>query len=176
MADDYEQAIANLRLARAALAERIERIDRALADLTGDPRASVPATVTVVTPASGSVVIRDRDEIEPSNLPDRIREPRKGKRPPGHVGVKTRVRDLLKEADRDWSATEIRDEYTRRGTPIHRPGARDPTSPIRTALLALIDDGEAVRVGDGRYRWAKYALTAPGNFRVAGLAYGEGPA
>jgi hypothetical protein len=68
------------------------------------------------------------------------------------------VRRVLSEDTRDWRMTDLVAEIVRRGW--IDPGARQPAAAIRVAAKRLADDGEAVKVRPGVYRYKLPAVHA----------------
>lgn len=163
MADDFDEAVVRLRRARAVLAARIAKIDRALADLAEDSSPTQDQAPPILdAPDPPEVTSHPMPQPTPAPAVHKTRGgPVQRKRRSGTKSVKRMVIELLEEAARPWTGPEIRDEYIHRGTPIHRVGAKDPVSPIRTALLDLIKDGKVERVGEGVYVATMYRMREP---------------
>ena len=70
----------------------------------------------------------------------------------------------MEEQDRDWSTTEVIEEYDRRGDPIK---ALDPTNSVRSAMAKARVKGTLVQMGTGRYKHSKWGRSdtdfGPGN-------------
>lgn len=62
--------------------------------------------------------------------------------------------ELLTEETRDWSPTEMVEEFDRRGIQVYQPGSKDRTKNVRFQLadFAKPEVGKAIRVEEGRYR------------------------
>jgi len=69
------------------------------------------------------------------------------------VSVLSKVKSLLDEAPRAWTAAEIIEQYDQRGDPVQ---AADPANAIRTSFSTLLKKGEVVKVKEGVYRSAKF--------------------
>lgn len=67
--------------------------------------------------------------------------------------VRTKVIALLEEDNRDWSTSEIIDEYERRGDPIK---ALDPTNSVRSAMAKARVKGTLLQMATGRYKHAMW--------------------
>ena len=94
--------------------------------------------------------------LERLSPPEDTRSPRAASAyDPRRPSVRSMVVALLDEADRDWSASEIITEYTRRENPVH---GRDPANALRAALADAKKRGLIVPTGVGRYKAVKWAV------------------
>lgn len=136
MSNDLKDAISFIQRKRAAAMALVQKYDAALKllrELDGDATEEASHTVLVA---------------EPRVIPP----------PSSGLSVMEKVRRLGKEADRAWTASQIIEEYDRRGDPMT---AADPRNAVRTALAALTKRGEMYRVGEGVYKSTKWQHREP---------------
>jgi hypothetical protein len=80
-------------------------------------------------------------------------EQRKRRQSTGGNSVRSKAQQLLDEADRSWDYEAILAEYEHRGKPIT---AANPKAALRTALWSMVNDHDAVRVGNGVFKSARF--------------------
>lgn len=73
------------------------------------------------------------------------------------LSVRQMLVALLDEADRDWSVSEVLEEYKRRGTPVH---GTVPDKSLRSALVEAKKAGQVENTRWGRYRSTKFTPSA----------------
>jgi len=121
--DPIADAIERLRQGRQEAIQEVQRIEMALANLEQ---------------------LRHQPARAVSNPEELV-----GTRP----SVKSMMLQLLVEANRDWSVSEVLAEYERRGFPVK---AKDPKNALRAAVAEANRDGAIFRTAIGRYKSAKW--------------------
>jgi hypothetical protein len=153
---DLRTAINVLRKRRADAFALLTKYDQAIAVLEDLDREDG------VAPLNAGDTIRLTSPVpspSPSPTPPPAPTSLTGRRRlPGSVSVLSKVRSLLDEGPKAWTASEIIEQYSQRGDPIM---AADPGNAIRTAFSNLYHHDEIVKVKDGVYRSAKFPGAAP---------------
>lgn len=118
---DLKDALDSLRARKVDLTDRLSKIDEAIDALqaVGDDSADRPRTIRPVPSAS------------------RTRRVRKS--------LRFVVIELLRSKGEPMTAREIAEELGRRGDPRIDLTKKDPSSPVRTALMTASGDGQVVR-------------------------------
>ena len=113
-------------IASSEAGQTLMKIDAALEALTGEP--------------------------EPGGLDISASRRTRGRKPT-EGSVRDKAQKLLDEADLAWTYDGILGAWEERGDPIK---ATDPKGALRTAVASMVNAGDALRVGEGRFVSTKW--------------------